>query len=301
MNELKGLRIRNIIDAIADRRLYGVNFFLQAGPLLAVGFLVGFSVLFTLNHVALTVYVCVFFLFVLISGLGSKNYGREIPGMGYFRGLLFLIVSVLASPMPFLTLENSLYGLIRFCLLLTITYCSLWVAVTEVTISGQRVSLRESIPLKKEFFAKQKGIWKEKLAGFHNLEEIVSDLDDGKFVTSFFDRGSFDLAVLWSCNIMEEIIDKVIEDIVSSFPEKKALFRKDNGKNLRYPEQLRNLGFEPQEKRNAGGLSLDKLWHEVRNNIAHHKYKPSFHETYGALTMLVLFIEEMPRILEAWE
>ena len=297
---MKGLKIRDIADAIADRRLYRARFFLQAAPLLAFGFVVWFYAIFLVNRLMLLVYVPTFFLMILISGLLSKNYGKEYPSIGYYRGLLLLVISALASPLPFLMLENSLYGILRFIILLIISYVALWTAIVEVIIAGQRVSLRESMPLKNGFFAKQKEIWKEELQGFPNLEEVVNSLDDGKFVTSLFDRGSFNLAVLWSCNIMEKIIDLVVEEIVSRFPEKKALFRKDDGERLGYPRQLENLGFRLEEDDDEG-LKLEILWHRLRNDVAHHNYRPSFHETYGTLITLVSFVEKMPEILQIWE
>jgi hypothetical protein len=48
-------------------------------------------------------------------------------------------------------------------------------------------------------------------------------------------------------------------------------------------------------------LSPEELWKEKRNRIAHHNYKTSFAETYGALIIFVSFVENFPKTILAWK
>jgi hypothetical protein len=301
-HEARDSRIRLMLNAVFDLRLYGSSFFLRTSPLLALGLVVQISIFLLLARVMIVVYVPLFILVILVSGLGSKNYAREIPSIGYFRAFLLLIVSALASTVPFtLGLENTWYSLFRFLLTFGLSNIALTVAIVEVTIVGQRVSLRQSILLDDFFFRKEKKDWDEGLVGFPNSKAIVSSLNDGQFVASLFDKGSFNLAVLWSCNVMEKVIDSVVEGLVSQNPERKKLFRKDNDERRGYPQQLENLGPKLDAKIGSYDLTAENLWHKLRNDIAHYNYRPSFQETYGALTILVSFVEEMPKVLQAWK
>jgi hypothetical protein len=126
-------------------------------------------------------------MLIFVSGLGSKNLGREVHNMGRFRGFLFLVASVLASTLPFTLAQPSdpLYGLYRFRLLFCISTVALTIAVVEVTVWGQRVSLRNNMQLTDDFFKKQKKVWEEKLASFPNSTNIIDSLDDGSYVSTF--------------------------------------------------------------------------------------------------------------------
>jgi len=299
-------KLQGILLTVFDKRLYGLQFFLISGPPLAVGLAIEVSIYYALKSPLLLSYVFVFLALVLICGIGSKNFGREreVPNMGYFRSFLFLIVSVLAVTFPFLAhFSNNLYGFFDFLLTYTISVLALTVAVVEVTILGQRTSLRKSIHLDVEFFKKQRAIWEERLQSFPNSEKILDRIDDSKYVSDFFDRGSFNLAILWSCSIMEEIIDATTKRIIKRDPTKEPLFRKEKGERQPYPLQLRNLNFiyHPKSTRKSEEMSIDDLWVKERPQIAHHEHRPSFDETFGALAIFVSFIEEFPKKLEAWE
>ena len=293
-----------MFHVIFDKRLYRPDFFWRAGPLLALGFVTHVSIYLVLNRLMLLNYVPLFIMLILISGLGSKNFGREVHNIGYFRGFVFLLASVLASTLAFtLRLENTWYGLFQFTLIFAISNFALVIAIVEVTIWGQRVSLRNSIGLTDEFFGKQKKVWKRELDGCPNSEEIVSGLDGGRYIASLFDRGSFNLAVLWSCNVMEKIIDAAADGIIQKDPLKRPLFKKEKGGSQRYPLQLRNLNYIHRQEmgRRNEQMSIDDLWDKVRNPIAHHNIKPTFDQTYVALIILVSFIQEFPKTLQAWK
>jgi len=252
----------------------------------------------------LLTYLPLFFVLILISGSASKNFFFEVPNMGYYRGFLFLIASALASTCPFIIrFENNWYGLSQLLLTFTISNLALTIAIVEVTIWGQRVSLREKIRLNDNFFRQQKKIWKKALEGFPNSEKIISSLYDSRFVAGFFDRGSFNLAVLWSCNVMETVTDAAAEGIISKNPQRKVLFKKEDNNRRGYPEQLENLGYKPhmEKCRKEEQIETKTLWHTIRRDIAHYNYKPTFQETYGAMSILVSFMKEMPDILQTWK
>jgi hypothetical protein len=249
--------------------------------------------------------VPVFFALVLVSGLGSKNFARtqEVPNMGHLRGFLFLIVSAFAVVFPFLMkFPNDMYGLFQFLSTVSISNVALTVAIVEVTVLGQRVSLRDNIRLNDGFFKKQKMIWEKDLEGFPNSERIIEKIDDGRFIPGFFDRGSFNLVVLWSCNVMEEIIDAAADGIIQKDPTKKLTFKNERGGPQRYASQLKNLNYvHRQSGREGEQMSIEDLWDKVRNPIAHHTLKPTFDQTFAALTIFIRFMEEFPKTLQSWK
>jgi hypothetical protein len=115
-----------------------------------------------------------------------------------------------------------------------------------------------------------------------------------------FDRGSFAATTLWSCSIIEKIMDNLAEEIISKEPLKKGLFKKENGYSLFYPTQLENIKFvfNSMKLRNHEKIKTQELWQNIRNKIAHENYKPTFEETYYAMSLLAFFITDMPEILK---
>ena len=138
---------------------------------------------------------------------------------------------------------------------------ALLVAVIEVTIPGQRLSLRNNIGLTDGFIDKEKVAWKEELKDFPNAEKIINELDAGRHVAKLFDQGSFSLAVLWACNVMEEIINAAGDGIIQTDHSKKSLFRRQNGERERIPRQLSNLGYTHRHRtcRPEEDLRVDNL------------------------------------------
>ena len=292
-----------MLDAMKDRRLYGRSFFVRSAPFVGFGLFIQSVVLFVLNRQMLWIYVPVYFGIILLSALAAKNSGREFHAMDYWLGLLFLLASVLAETFAFTAqVENTLFGFFQKLLMLSISNLALVVSILNIAVSGQRVSLRESVGLTDDFFGKQNKIWKDKLAGLPNLDKICDGLVDARFVAGLFDRGSFNLTVLWSCIVMEKIIDATADGIISKDPEKAVLFKTEDGRSQNYPRQLKNLGYESCRENGdkKKSLDVDTLWNVLRNKVAHRNYTPTFHETYGALRILVSFMKEMPKTLEAW-
>src|SRR4030042_1551095 len=297
---------QGMLLAMFDRRLYGSSFFFTSGPPLAIGLVMEIAIIYVVIPLGLLLYVPAFFTLVLVSGLFSKNFARtrEVPNMGYWRGYLFLIISALAVAFPFLAkFPDDISGVSRFLFTLSISIVALTVAIVEVVVFGQRVSLRNRLHLDENFFRRQKRIWKKNLEGFPNSDRIIDKIDDGKFVPVFFDRGSFNLVVLWSCNVMEEIIDAAADGIIQKDPTKKLDFKNEKGGPQRYPLQLKNLSFvyDQSAGRKSERMSVEDLWDKVRNPIAHHKYKPTFEQTFAALSIFVRFMEEFPETLQSWK
>lgn len=294
-----------IFESIFDRRLYGTSFIWISGPLLAVGLATQILIYLVLNKIMIWVYVPLFAFLVLISGLGSKNVKAEFYNIGHFRGFLFLLASALASTVPFILppQANSAYNLYQFFLTFAVSNVALTIAIVEVTVLGQRVSLRESAHLDGRFFTRQEKLWQEQLKNFPNKEKIVSCLHDGRPIPTLFERGSFVLVVLWSCIVMEQIINAATDGIIKNDPTKKHLFRTEKGLTLKITNQLKNLNYVHRGTTGRKGeqISIEDLWNKVRNPIAHDIRRPSFGETYGALTILISFIQDFPKTLETWQ
>lgn len=289
-------------DVIVDKRLYGPVFFIKSGPLLLFGFIIQSYVLWVLNSQLLLAYVPLAIFFVLMNSLAAKNTGKEIPAMNYLLSFMFTLVSGLAYSTQFtFQFDNSIIGLFQLGITMAVIEAALILAIFQITILGQRISLRTSIKLTDDFFKKNKKKWQNELRGLPNLDEILRSLEDGRFIASLFDKGSFNLAVLWSCNTIEKIIDSTVDGIISKMSEdKKSSFRRENGTGTRYPIQLKVLGYSNKigKQDNEEHIDIEVLWGKIRNDIAHRNYKPTFSETYGTLIILVSFIEEFPKIIQ---
>jgi hypothetical protein len=286
-------------ETILDRRLYGLRFFLFTVPFLAVGIGVQFLIEYQLNKPLLLLYIPTIILLIIVTAIGTKNFKREVSNIGSFRAFLFLLASVLASITPFLlTYSSDIQGQFNFLLVSTISTIALIIAIVEITINGQRESLRSSIQLTDAHIKKKIKEWKVQLLNFPNSEKILESIEQSKFLPDLFDRGSFNLTVLWSCGIMEKIVEVVVEDTITRYPDKLRLFR-DSGKRVGYPKQLKALGYKPNlfAKRQDEVIDLEKLWHSLRNDIAHRNYKPTFQETAGTIKILIDFMDQMPQVL----
>jgi len=298
---------REALFAVLDRRLYGRSFFVNSGPFLAVIFAIQMTIYISLNSWMLYIYVPLFIALVIVSGFGSKNmssHKRETYSMGSFRVFLFSLISVMASAIPFTISQPSdpWLAAAQYLLLFGISTLALTLAVVEITVYGQRISLRMSMELTDDFFKNQKKIWVEKLADFPNSDNIVNCINGAPAVTASFDHGSFGLALLWSFAVMEQTIDAVAEGVISREPEKRGIFRHKKNFRKSFVDQMENLGFRPDlsKSRNDEKITLKDLY-SVRNDFAHRSVLPTFQQTFGAMATLKSFVEEMPDILRSWK
>jgi hypothetical protein len=294
--------LRELFSVIFDRRLYGTAFFTSSFPLLILTFSIQMIVYVVLKTPLMYVYISVFVMLVILSALWSKNMScREFHSMGHFRIFLFSLTGVMASLAPFTVSQPSdpWLAIAEFLFLYGISTLALTFAIVEITVYGQRISLRNSMKLDAEFFKKQKKIWAEKLSKFPNSDNIVNCINEGKAVPQLFDSGSFGLAVLWSCAVMEQTLDAVAEGVISREPSKREIFRHKNDFRKAALEQMENLGFCPDlsKSRDDEQITLKDLY-LVRNDFAHRSVLPTFQQTFGAMATLKSFVEEMPEILQ---
>lgn len=296
-------RLKMMFDAVKDKNLYGRAFFYNSFFYLIIGLIVQYYVYYLLTPTWLVIYVPLYFAMIfLLSGLFAKNFKKEFHPMGWWLALLLLLSSTLAKAFAIIApFENTFIGFLKRLLVLGIPEPAFLISLVTIAVFGQRLSLRNSIGLDDKFFVKEKNRWKSEVKGFPNFDKILESLDGGQFVAGLFDKGLFSLAILWSCNVMEEVVDAIADGITSKAPEKKAFFKTEEGRPRRYTLQLKNLGYASLLKRQENSkFNVNILWHKVRNDIAHHNYTPTFNDTNATLKILILFVRETPFVLQQW-
>jgi hypothetical protein len=258
-------------------------------------------------------YVIVFVLVVVVSGALAKNafprkrYQSFHP-LGFKSGLSMLFLSVISIYFSFIFVpENVRLGIVLNITIFVYAEITFHFSIMNMAVIGQRRSLRYSINLKGDFFRQSRKKWEDELKGYPNSKQLLESLDEGNYITEFFDQGSFDIAVLWSCSLISNAVNTVTETIIAKYPEKESLFRKkkinDKGDTYvefeRTPVQLENLGFSAQTITNRNGekFNLQVLW-QIRNDIAHRNELPTFFVTIEALRFLVTFANELPNICQ---
>jgi len=287
------------LASIFDKNLYGRGFFLSF-LYVVVGLTIQFLFHWIFNLQLLFVYLPLYLGLVLVIGFVTKNSKRQFHSIGWLTSVLLFLVSIFSKSFGLtFSFEESWYGLFQRLLVLGIGEIAFLLSLINIIVIGQRESLRRNIGLENNFFDREKQTWRRKLEGFPNSYKLLERLDEGQFVHSLFDQGFFNLTILWSCNVMEKTVDAVADEIISKNPEKEKLFRKEKGKRLPYPTQLRNLGYKSYQDKEK--FNLDTLWHKVRNKIAHHNYTPTFEETNKTLEILISFTREMPTVLQSWK
>ena len=296
-------KLNLLLETIKDKNLYGRSFFYKSLPYLIFGIIIQFYAHYLLNPQPLIVYVPTYVGLILVSSVFTKNL-IEFHPMRWWLAVLLLYTSVFSKAFAYVApFEDTFTGFLERLLVIIISEPAFLISLITIVVIGQRTSLRNNVGLDDNFFNKGKTRWKSELGGSLNLDEILETLDGGRFVAGLFDKGFFNLTVLWSCNVMEEVIEAIAQRIISKNPKKRTLFMTKEGRRRRYPLQLKNLGYkayqnnQDEEKR----LNVDNLWHNVRNKIAHHNYKPTFTETIETIKILVSFVREMPMTLKNWD
>lgn len=289
----KKSRLRLMFDAISDRNLYGRSFFFRSFLFLIFGLIMQYYFHYLLNPQLLIIYIPFYVGLFLLSALFAKNFKIEFHPMPWWLAYLLLYTSVFSKAFAYVApFENTLIGFLKRLLVMMISEPAFLVSLITIVVLGQRISLRENVGLDDKFFDKEKNRWKSEVEGFADFDKVLESLDGGRFVAGLFDKGLFNLTILWSCNVMEEVIDAITDGIIHRNPEKRTLFRKKSGSRLYYPLQLINLEYDLHQRCHG-------LW-GVRNKIAHRNYKPTFDETKEAMTILTLFTQETPAILQKW-
>lgn len=284
-------------ETMIDKRLYGSGFLFRSLPFALIILVIQSYVFILFSPHMLPTYVFLFALIIALSGLPAKNVRRDFHPMDWWLAYLFMVVSILGMGFAFgIKVETTLLSYLQAFLALILPQAAIVVSFMTIVVIGQRMSLRTSLGLRDNAFDKAKRKWQQELSAFPNLEKILDNLYEGRFAAGLFDKGFFNFAILWSCNVMEKIVDVVVAEVVSQTLERTSLFRYEGGRRRPYPEQLNNLGYGREETQKK---ILWRVW-DVRNEIAHRNYRPSFNETAETLRTLISFTEEMPTILKSW-
>ena len=298
----KKSKLRLLVDIIWDKSLYGRGFFRKSFLYLVFGLVVQFFMHFLFSPHLLIIYLPAYVSVILITAGFTKNIKREIHPMPPWLAYLLLFTSALSKAFAFVAPFPDVYfffpPFLQRLSVLMISETALFASLVTIVILGQRSSIRDSVGLDDRFFDKEKDRWKDEVEDFPNLDKILEGLDGGRFIADLFDKGFFNLTILWSCNIMEEVIDAITDGIIGENPENKSKFRNKEGRRKPYPVQLENLGYisiikQPKDEE----FDVEKLWHEVRNKIAHHNYTPTFDETKETLKTLISLVKATPKIL----
>jgi len=291
-----------LVDIIWDKSLYGRGFFRKSFVYLVFGLVVQFFTHFLFSPQLLIIYLPGYVGVILVTAGFTKNIKRENHPMPSWLAYLLLYTSALSKALSFVATFPDVYfffpPFLQRLTVLIISETALLASLITIVILGQRSSIRDSVGLDNKFFDKEKDRWKDEVEDFPNLDKILEGLDGGHFIADLFDKGFFNLTILWSCNVIEEVIDAITDGIISENPENKSKFRNKEGRRKPYPVQLKNLGYisiikHPKDEE----FDVKKLWHEVRNKIAHHNYTPTFHETNETLKILISLVKATPQIL----
>lgn len=282
-----------MFDAIRDRNLYGRSFFSKSLLYLVIGLIIQYYTFYLLTPQWLIIYAFFYVGLILISGAFSKNVKREFHPMSWWLAYLLFLTSILSKAFAIIApFESTIFGFLKRLLIVFISEPAFLISIVTITVFGQRTSIRKNSGLDDNIFNEEKNKWSSEMEGFSNLDKIVDSVSGGHFVARLFDKGFFNLTVLWSCNVMEEVTDTITEEIINLNCERREMFRKESGFPLYYPQQLKNLGYSFHPRCHV-------LW-KIRNKIAHRNYKPTFEETNEAMTILTLFVKETPAILKKW-
>jgi hypothetical protein len=287
---------------ILDKNLYGRSFLTTTFPYLIFGLTIQFIFYFSIASLHLMISYLPFYIgLVIVSGFATKNVLKEFHPMEFLSTILMLFVSafskIFALIAPFASIM-FLPPLLQLLVVLGISESAFVVSTISVIVLGQRASLRGHVGLDNKFFQRERRKWRSELNGFPKLDDMLARLNEGRFVAGLFDNGFFNLTILWSCNVMERVIDAMTDGIISMNPETEATFRTDEGRSRRYSLQIEQLGYRSLPKGNRFNVKI--LWHRVRNDIAHRNYTPTFYETNETLKILVSFVRETPIILHKW-
>lgn len=298
---LSTTKVRLLLTEIFDKNLFGIEFLVDSLLYLIIGIIIEYLAFYRSNILLLFIFSISYIGIILLTGLFSKNFKFQFHPINRLLSILIFYTSIFSLGFAFIyNFEDSIYGLSQRFLLATISEIVLISSLISIVVLSQRNSLRKSLGLNTNLLDTEKERWKNELQRFPNLDKVLEGFDTGKSIEELFYAGYFNLAVLWSCNIMEEIIDSITDGIITIHPEKTSLFRNKEGRQLPYPTQLKNLGYVINKESEQKEISLDALWHELRNKIAHHNYRPTFYETSQTIKFTVTFLKQMPLTLKNW-
>jgi len=289
------VNIQNLARDLFDKNLYGFSFFLTSLNCL-IPFVILLYATYLINPAQFVSVLVTYVVIVILTGLFSKNLIIFHP-MDLLFSWFFIITSIISLVFCFVAkFPEPPLGIFQMLLIMLIAIISFDFSSINIIVLSHRRSLREKFGLKDHFFENQKERWKTKLEGFPNHSKIIECLGQGRYIPVLFDRGYFNLTVLWCCSLIEEVVDEIADGILEKNPEKTSLFKRNDGRKLPYVKQLENLGYKPSFK----GKYLRNLWEVwgIRNKVAHRNYQPSFVETADTVEFFICFVNEIPIVLE---
>lgn len=186
-----------------------VLFYLAASVLLYY-FLTSMDIVATL----LLLFCMIFLMF--LSGLSAQS--AKFHPMGNLPSVLFLCSSWCSLLLARILIGVSQY-LLQGIIVFSLGIIGLFMSFVSICVQSQRQSKLLSMRFDKGFLDEMEKNWRERLKGHPaECEKIASDIRMAKHVLKFFEDGLFNIAVLWSCNIVEEIVDVLTELIIDQDP-----------------------------------------------------------------------------------
>lgn len=275
-----------------------------------IGVLAQFFANFLLNVELVIIYAPLYLGVILIIGLFTKKkfteqkgdkkaVFKEIPTITFLAYFLFLVSILVKAFILFVEFPNVFPffpPFAQFALVLAVAETAFLISLIVIVMRGQRASIRINLGLDRNFFDNTKKTWKNQLSGFPRNKQIIEKLDEGKFILDFFDDGNFNVTILWTCNIMEKIIDE-ISKVLKKYPEHIDIKKTDSNNLKPYYQRIIIIGYEDSKLSKDTELTVETLWNEVRNKIGHHNKKPTHEQTVDCLRIFVNFIEETPKVL----
>lgn len=300
-------------ELILDTGLYRKGFVYNSLLYVIIGVVAQFFANFLLNVELVIFYIPLYLAVILIIALFTKkkftekkgnkkavfNEIQTIPFLAYLLFLTSLLLKAFIRFVPFPDVYPFFPSLAQFVLVLAIAETAFLSSLVLIVMRGQRASIRIRLGLDKNFFDKEKKRWKIKLDRFPRNEKIVKKLDEGKFLLTLFDDGNFNLTILWSCSIMEKVLDEISRSLIIINPEYEQKLKKSDSDYFKpLHKRLKILGYT-QSLNPSENIEIDakKLWTKLRSKIAHHNKKPTYEQTIESIRILINFIKETPEVL----
>lgn len=294
--------VGELFQAIWDRNLYGKGFLFRGILYIFVGLIVQYyTTIIFYDFIPTLLYLTIFFILFFLLGMFSKNVRKQYHFLQWEMALIMLFTSIFGKGFSLIIpLEYNLFGFFKRLLIISIAEIGLLYSLSSIVVHGQRRSLRESIGLDEKIFPREINRWKSMLKDFPNSDEMIKNINEGNMIPELFDRGFFNITILWSCALMEKIVDTIVEGILLLDRDEKISFFHEDGRRKTYPIKLKNIGYTYYNYKNNKKFNEGILWHKLRNKIVHYNYIPNYYETRHTIKLLLSFLKEIPLILQKW-
>ena len=219
--------------------------------------------------------------------LAQDNEFRPIGELGESLllsvSLAFLLIMWLSEGNPPIIQNPAMFSLFLLA--------GAMLSIASSVAREMRISAYASAGIRRvDFMRKFETRWKELCSDDPEKENIMAAVGEAGYVLDLLDAGMFGLAVLWSCNVMEKILEETVR-VCRRYAKARALKLPDLGKEP--PARLVALGFRVSEARHdvlRRSLEPESLW-RIRNNIAHRNHITTLDETCAAIGTLSQFLD----------